>query len=180
MNLVYILGNGFDKVFNLPTLYSEFYKYYLAQAPENEHVEKMKKHLEKHMYDTWADMEMGLGKYTSEISSYEELEADYHSLTMNIQAYLREVSNDFLPSTETASKFMVQFVRPWGFLLPGQLREVASFVTNVSGSHVIHWRNCFALTMSDLLYLIIIPILRLSGLSVTFTRVWMMTRLFWA
>ena len=137
MNLVYILGNGFDKVFNLPTLYSEFYKYYLAQAPENEHVEKMKKHLEKHMYDTWADMEMGLGKYTSEISSYEELEADYHSLTMNIQAYLREVSNDFLPSTETASKFMIQFVRPWSFLLPGQLREVASFVTNVSGSHVI-------------------------------------------
>lgn len=138
MKIVYILGNGFDKAFNLPTLYSEFYKYYLRKPPENEYVNKMMKHLEKHMYDTWADMEIGLGKYTAEIESEKELDADYHSLTSNIKEYLIGVSNDFQPSSQTASKFCSQFIRPWSFLLPGQIREVNTFVQNVAGSHEIN------------------------------------------
>lgn len=135
MNIVYILGNGFDKALNLPTSYPEFYKYYLEQASENEYVEKMKKHLHNHIYDTWADMEIGLGEYTAQVETRDELVFDYHSITNNLKAYLTSVNDSFNPDSQTASNFFNQFVDPWDYLLPGQRRDIISFVSSITGAH---------------------------------------------
>lgn len=105
MNIVYILGNGFDKAFGLPTSYPEFYDYYLKRPSENVHIEKMKEHLKSHMFDTWADMEIGLGQYTEQVQSQEELEMDYHSITDSIKSYLLDVTSKFSPEASIASEF---------------------------------------------------------------------------
>lgn len=61
MNVLYILGNGFDKAQGMATSYPEFYKYLTENVKDGSPLlEKMKSAITE---DTvlWADMETGLG-----------------------------------------------------------------------------------------------------------------------
>ena len=68
MNLLYILGNGFDINLGLKTGYQDFYDYYKEDKNEDPDIIAMKESIEKERYSTWSDLEEGLGKYTSQIS----------------------------------------------------------------------------------------------------------------
>ena len=59
MTKLYIIGNGFDSAHNLPTDYSEFYKF--AKETLDELVTYY--HLDKNEEDLWADFENSLGKF---------------------------------------------------------------------------------------------------------------------
>lgn len=85
MNIVYLIGNGFDINIGLKTRYKDFYDYYLAldSSGDNEHVKKLKEHLKETLSTDdkyWSDLEIALGAYTTNFSSLEELELAYLSL----------------------------------------------------------------------------------------------------
>ncbi len=42
MNILYILGNGFDINLGLKTRYSDFYKYYIGIESKDENIRKLK------------------------------------------------------------------------------------------------------------------------------------------
>jgi len=60
--ITFFIGNGFDINVGLPTKYSQFYEYYKRNYPED----LLAKDIASD-YEYWADMEVGLGKYTSKV-----------------------------------------------------------------------------------------------------------------
>ena len=67
MNVLFILGNGFDKAQGLNTSYQDFYKEYQKLEPVSDLEANLKKSI-KSDYETWADLEEGLGIYSSQFT----------------------------------------------------------------------------------------------------------------
>ena len=49
MNIVYMLGNGFDINIGMDTRYSDFYKYYNNVSTSNEKIKKLKNSIREYM-----------------------------------------------------------------------------------------------------------------------------------
>ena len=90
MKLLYIIGNGFDIALGMKTSYIDFYQYYLSQPSKDTDLINLKKDIEKHQYETWADLEMGLGKYTSSTSTPEVFLKCLEDIKMHLREYLKE------------------------------------------------------------------------------------------
>ena len=94
MNIVYLIGNGFDRNLNLSTDYKSFYNYYLAQPSNSRGVEYLKQTIESN-YENWSDLEEALGKYFKNISN-ENVAKDIHKdLLDNLQKYILEQDKKF-------------------------------------------------------------------------------------
>lgn len=109
MNILYILGNGFDKAQGMATSYPEFYKYLTENVKDGSPLlEKMKSAITE---DTvlWADMETGLGKFTSITSNAEEFDDFYFELNGYLQKYLQEENEKFSPTNDLKTKFQTDF-----------------------------------------------------------------------
>lgn len=94
MNIVYLIGNGFDLSVGLPTAYSDFYKYYLSQNTEDEEIIKFKKSIET-TPDYWSDLEKALGQYTINLDTEEKINAIHKDLINNLKTYLKGVEADY-------------------------------------------------------------------------------------
>lgn len=66
MNILYIIGNGLDIAHHMKTSYQDFFKYYLAQPSIDGDIRVMKNDIKSHRFETWADLEMGMGVYSSQ------------------------------------------------------------------------------------------------------------------
>lgn len=83
--ITFLIGNGFDVNVGLETRYSDFYKYFIKQYPDNMIAKEIGKE-----YEYWSDLEVALGKYTSKISS-DKLEDFWDSedlLELSLAEYL--------------------------------------------------------------------------------------------
>lgn len=88
MNILYLIGNGFDCAQGAETRYEDFYrKAYKESEPVNDVEAKIISSI-KEDTKTWADMEVALGGFTQEIDSADEFEEAYVSLSDKLQAYL--------------------------------------------------------------------------------------------
>jgi hypothetical protein len=56
MQILYIIGNGFDLSLGLKTSYNNFYQYYKTVESDNVNIQKLKKNISK-TYESWADLE---------------------------------------------------------------------------------------------------------------------------
>lgn len=75
MKITVLIGNGFDVSLGIKSSYGEFYKWYCAQKSDVEHIQKfrndIKEDISRDVPDeekTWADFELGLGKYTDQFT----------------------------------------------------------------------------------------------------------------
>ena len=132
MKTVFIIGNGFDINLGLPTGYQDFYNYYLKQPSGSEQISSLKKYLEKERYNTWADLELGLGDYTRYLTTEDDVEIILHDLSDYLKAYLHEVSNSFSPLSSFADQFFRDLAQPYRSLPGGMARAVASFCASFS------------------------------------------------
>lgn len=87
MNILYLIGNGFDLAQGAKTCYPAFYKEYVNSAPVND--------VEKGIIDeiredivTWSYMEYALGKFTAKVSDAEAFTEAYESLSEKLKSYL--------------------------------------------------------------------------------------------
>lgn len=69
MDILYIIGNGLDIAFNLKTSYPDFFKFYLSLPTKDKELLAMKKDIEEQENETWADLEIGLGEYSTRCAS---------------------------------------------------------------------------------------------------------------
>lgn len=108
MNIVYILGNGFDKAQGLKTNYPEFYEY-LYKQEGSALLQELKSNIRK---DTklWADMEEAFGIFTSKIDTEEDFQSLYFELSDYLQEYLKSEDEKFIPSEELKNKFQNDFL----------------------------------------------------------------------
>lgn len=128
MKVLFILGNGFDINLGLSTRYQDFYDYYLKQSSETELIDRLKQHLKKERYSTWADLELGLGAYTKNVDSIEDLELLIHNITDHLREYLSEVMDSFSFSANLVSRVFNGLSNPHKALPGGVARELDSFM----------------------------------------------------
>lgn len=106
MNILHIIGNGFDKAMGMKTSYPEFYEY-LKSLPEkgSSLLELMKKDIgANNQY--WSDMEEALGQFTSKIESGQEFIEFYYELSDRLQEYLAQDLASFTRSEKLKGKII--------------------------------------------------------------------------
>lgn len=92
MNVVYIIGNGFDLQLGLPTSYSDFYKYYTSLESKTEPIRNLKEAIKDKPLD-WSDLEIALGQYTSQVDSVQHFNEAYDDLQKSLCDYILKVDD---------------------------------------------------------------------------------------
>lgn len=87
MQILYIIGNGFDLNLGLKTSYNDFYQYYKTVESKNENVQKLKENISK-TYDSWSDLELALGSYTQHLKKIEEFDEILYDVGEELSKYL--------------------------------------------------------------------------------------------
>ena len=108
MNVVYILGNGFDKAQGMATSYPEFYKY-LDLEERSALIEQLKKEI-KSDKEQWSDMEEAFGKFSSKIDTEDNFTKLYFDLNDLLQIYLKSEDEAFVPTENLKNKFREDFL----------------------------------------------------------------------
>lgn len=127
MRIVFFIGNGFDLNLGIPTGYQNFYDFYLKQSSDSEAVTKLKSFLEKERFTKWADLEVGLGNYTSSVESIEEIRIVYYDLSDKLQEYLKECSAKFAVTDEMAAAIVMGLSTTHTFLPQGMAEAISYY-----------------------------------------------------
>lgn len=86
MNILYLLGNGFDVKLGLKTRFKDFLiNGYTEQSSDVDLIKKLKRAIQNDI-DTWADLEKKLGEYSTAV----ENETDYLTLFKDIRLKLAD------------------------------------------------------------------------------------------
>lgn len=115
MNILYIIGNGLDIAHHMKTSYQDFFQYYLSLSTDDKHILAMKKDIDSHRYETWADLEIGMGLYSSQCYEKEVFLKCLDDIKTNLKEYLSKES-DKIPYYGISSRS--GFINPGLFLDP--------------------------------------------------------------
>ena len=117
MQILYIIGNGFDLNLGLKTSYNDFYQYYKTVESDNVNVQRLKKNISK-SYESWADLELALGNYTEHLEKIEELDDILLDIGEKLLKYL-QIEEDKLENFEiNQRKFFDYLCFPENLFLP--------------------------------------------------------------
>lgn len=94
MNIVFLIGNGFDINLDLKTRYKDFYEYYISIPSASDVVQKLKKEIEKNIQN-WSDLEVKFGKHTKHLNSTDEFFEVFEDIEDNLADYLGGVEGNF-------------------------------------------------------------------------------------
>ena len=89
MNILHLIGNGFDVNLDMKTSYADFYKHYVALPSASEVISKLKVDIARYRESNkWSDLEKGLGLYTTELKTVDEVYQIYFDINDELKAYL--------------------------------------------------------------------------------------------
>jgi hypothetical protein len=111
MKIVYIIGNGFDINLGLKTRYCNFYDYYKAVTTDIEKVKFLKEAISKE-FKTWSDLEIGLGEYTSKLTTLQEFDEIYEDIRDELAKYIEQQETSFDFSQIDGEKIRMDFCFP--------------------------------------------------------------------
>lgn len=115
MNILYIIGNGLDIANHMKTSYQDFFKYYLEIPVTDEDIKAMKKDINSHKYETWADLEIGMGIYSSQCANKDIFLKCLADIKTNLKEYLQKESEKI---KDYKIKSFSGFMEPSMFLDP--------------------------------------------------------------
>lgn len=127
MNILHIIGNGFDLNQGLPTSYAHFYEFYFQLAPkegDTDAINKFRELLAQKLYDKrtdrWADLEKTLGEVAADFESGDEYTEAYLDIYIHLMEYLQETyKHSELVKFETPEKTLYRdLATPWKHLTP--------------------------------------------------------------
>lgn len=137
MNIVYLLGNGFDLAQGLRTRYIDFYPAYVGRtAFKTPAIEKVCRTIESD-YKTWADMEIALGKYTTSIN-IEDFEDIYYDICDNLRLYLLKEQASLKFTQENVDKLKSDFLAPQNFLYGRDRDSISDLLQGEKDYHHIN------------------------------------------
>ena len=123
MNIVYLIGNGFDRNLNLSTDYKSFYNYYSTQPSNSEEIKSLKKEIISD-YKNWSDLEEALGKYFEHISNENIAKEIHKDLLDNLQKYILEQDKKFKPTKSYIQPFLKELFYPLDSLRNNQKKSL--------------------------------------------------------
>lgn len=115
MNILFVIGNGFDLAQGLNTRYSDFYPYYLQCKSPNNASKLLKENIKENIGD-WSDMELALGDFSRNVKSDEEFAELYFDLSDRLADYLKQEfeSKQF----NEKDQLLMDLFQPFNYLEP--------------------------------------------------------------
>ena len=139
MNVLYLIGNGFDLRLGLPTRYADFLEFYKGQTPQlgagrSEQEEAIQKYKERFFAEMaereergeeqWKDLEIALGEFTTAFGDDADGFCDfYEDMNRSLEAYLAQC-NSFEPTPEEVEKFREDLTYPYRYFKPREEKEL--------------------------------------------------------
>lgn len=123
MNIVYLIGNGFDRNLNLNTDYKSFYNYYMQQESDSPIINRLKAEI-KSDYDNWADLEEGLGKFLKNITNKEDAISLHKDLLNHLQTYICMEDSRYSTPKDNILKIFKELFYPIKSLRTNQRRKL--------------------------------------------------------
>lgn len=115
------------------TSYQDFFRYYLNQPSADSVIRAMKKDIDSHRYETWADLEMGMGEYSSQCPNKDIFLKCLADIKSSLKKYLEKESEKIklykLKSTD--------FLNLGAFLEPEPKSRYNSYRKTVSSGLII-------------------------------------------
>lgn len=130
MNIVYLIGNGFDLAQDLKTSYQEFYKSYKESSPVNEVEKQIISSITDHI-ETWSNMEKRLGSFTKELDGVEGFEDAYESLYLKLKKYLLAEEDKYVAKNK--DRFRKEMANPFLDLSYREQKEYHGFTSRFFG-----------------------------------------------
>ncbi|MFT4644463.1 MAG: hypothetical protein ACI8ZX_000866 [Planctomycetota bacterium] len=135
MNIVFVIGNGFDINLSLNTRYSDFYEVYKNTASKNDSIKKLKKNISKSI-ENWSDLELALGQYTNEIKTKGEFIDVFEDIGDNLADYLLKEESKLDISNIDQEKLFKYLSYPENYLTKAQKDKITLFRETW---HNMHW-----------------------------------------
>lgn len=129
MNILFIIGNGFDINLEMETQYSEFYKYYNSIDSQDPSINILKDSIKNHIKD-WADLESRFGKHTANLDSVDEFDKVFADIREKLGNYLIMQENKFDFNSVDRQKFLTNLAFPEKFLENSDRIEVETYKSN--------------------------------------------------
>lgn len=114
MNILYLIGNGFNIARGFKTWYTDFYPYYVNRTFTDPAVEKICYEIGKN-FNTWADLEYRLGQYCAEITK-DDFENVYYDLSDRLQEYLKAETAGASFEEQDLNKLHLDLAEPFKYL----------------------------------------------------------------
>ncbi len=128
MNMLYLIGNGFDLNLGLPTRYSDFLEYYFKHAPlnykatsqESRRIQECKDLFRKTIENNagnhqWKDLEIALGKFSSQFNEAIVFRDFYIDINLSLINYLKQIS-PISPTENDIKKLIENILYPEYYL----------------------------------------------------------------
>lgn len=145
MNRLFIIGNGFDIALGLKTSYQDFYDYYAEQPTEDENILLMKQKIRDGRFETWADLEIGLGKFSEYCPDEQVFLSCLFDIRTNLKDYLSTQEGQF----KNASG-LNDFIRsPWNYLEPVNYQQIENFLEGLPNTGARDTENIVTLNYTD-------------------------------
>lgn len=137
MNIVFLIGNGFDINLGMETSYADFYDYYTSTYKNvvSEPVSRLMTSIAQYKNtNLWADLERGLGEYAAQIGTTEELREVYFHLNDALKNYLTfQVPDKKYLTANGAAKLKADLFQPFHGFKPRLRQDIVGFM-NPGGS----------------------------------------------
>ncbi len=142
MNILFLIGNGFDLNLGLKTKYKDFYKYYESIQSKSEAINQLKSSISNNI-ENWSDLELELGNYTKNIKSEKEFVEIYEDISDKLADYLQEEEQRFDFKKIDGKKLYDYFSYPERSLLPADRIPLTALRNKWS----VQW-NIYAITFN--------------------------------
>lgn len=116
MNILFLIGNGFDLNIGMKTQYRDFYKFYCQKESTSELVKELKDVIQSEIED-WADLEIELGKYTEKLKTEEDFEVVIDDIREHLSQYLELQEKEYDYSVLSQEKLFHNLCFPEEMLL---------------------------------------------------------------
>lgn len=126
MNIVHLIGNGFDLRIGLKTKYVDFLEWYKKQESPSKIVEDFKTHVGDNI-ETWSNLELKLGEYTNKFSQHNHFSILYDDLKICLGTYLEIEQGKYRISSAHEDIFRHNLCFPEFFLTPRDRDIVKSY-----------------------------------------------------
>jgi hypothetical protein len=126
MNILFLIGNGFDLNLGMKTRYSDFYKYYITKKSSSKLVQELKESINSNI-ENWSDLELALGEYTKNLKSTEEFNEVFDDIEDNLGDYLEWVEEKFDYSQLDKTKLLKFLAHPENSLPSADRNMIKSF-----------------------------------------------------
>ena len=145
MEILYLIGNGFDLAQGFKTRYTDFYPFYVERSIINPAIKKICAEIGRDYY-TWADLEYRLGQYSIEIDK-NDFDDVYYDLSDKLQEYLKRETRGVTFTENDLNKLKADFIQPYEYLSGIEQESLRNMYANASNFNI----NVISFNYTDVL-----------------------------